>query len=98
MRNDRWFESTITGLGIFYLLAQTAAVLLRHSLGHRHGGHTAGLRAADLPPHGIPGLRQVLGDLCGLSRAGFPNNNQDLVVVDGLRKENNTSLISNRPG
>lgn len=78
----------VHGDTIVHLLAQTAAVLLRHSLGHRHGGHSAGLRAANLPPRGVPGLRQVLSDLGGLPRAGFPDDNQDLVVVDGLREEN----------
>ena len=70
-----------------HFLAQTAAVLLRDSLGHRHGGYTTRLRAADLPPGGVTCLRQVLSDLGGLTRTRFSNYNQDLIVVDGLSRE-----------
>lgn len=66
------------------LLSQTAAVLLRDSLRHRHGGHTARLRAADLPSGRVTRLCQVLGDLSGFPRAGLSDDDQDLVVVNGL--------------
>ncbi|KAF3853912.1 hypothetical protein F7725_014600 [Dissostichus mawsoni] len=49
--------------------------LLYDPLGHGHGGHTTGLRAADLPPGGVAGLRQVLSDLCGLTRPCFADYN-----------------------
>ena len=69
---------------ISHLLSETATVLLRDSLGHRHGGYTTRLRAADLSPGGVTRLRQVLSDLCGLTGPRLSNNNQDLVVMDGL--------------
>ena len=74
------------GLDITHLLPQTATVFLRDSFGHRHGGHTAGLGAADLAPGGVARLGQILGDLGGLAGARLPDHNQDLVVVDGLEK------------
>lgn len=70
-----------------HFLAQTAAVLLRDSLGHRHGGYATRLRAADLPPGGVTRLRQVLSDLGGLTRTRFSDYNQDLIIVDGLSRE-----------
>lgn len=69
---------------ITHLLAETATVLFRDSLGHGHGCHTTGLSAADLPPSGVACLGQVLSDLGGFPRASLSNNNQDLVIVDSL--------------
>ncbi|KAF3853914.1 hypothetical protein F7725_014602 [Dissostichus mawsoni] len=63
---------------------ETDAVLLRDPLGHGHGGHTTGLCAADLPPGGVAGLRQVLSDLRGLTGPCLSNHNQDLVVMNSL--------------
>lgn len=71
-----------------HFLAQTAAVLLRDSLGHRHGGYATRLRAADLPPGGVTRLRQVLSDLGGLTGPRLSDNNQDLVVMNGLWRIN----------
>lgn len=67
-----------------HLLTQTAPVLLGHPLGHGHGGHSTGLRAADLAPSGVAGLRQVLSDLRGLTGARLSDDDQDLIVVNGL--------------
>lgn len=39
-----------------HLLSQTATILLRDSLGHRHGGDTTGLRTTNLPPGGVTRL------------------------------------------
>lgn len=77
----RWDEA---GGRHTHLLAQAAAVLLGHPLGHRHGGDTAWLGAANLAAGGVPRLCQVLRDLGGLSRTGLPDHYQNLVVVDSL--------------
>lgn len=75
-----------------HLLSQTAAVLLRDPLGHRHSSHTTGLRAADLPPGGVTGLRQVLSDLCGFPRSRLSDHNQDLVIVNSLQQVNMVNI------
>lgn len=67
-----------------HLLSQTAAVLLRHSLGHRHGGDTTGLRTANLPSGGVTRLCQVLSNLSGLTRTRLSDDDQNLVVVNSL--------------
>ena len=79
-----------------HLLAETATVLLRDPLGHRHGGDPPGLRAADLPPGCVAGLSQVLSDLRGLSGARLSHHDQDLIVVDSLSGDTTTLLVSGR--
>lgn len=76
------------------LLAKTATVLFRDSLGHRHGRYTTGLSAADLPPCCVAGLSQILSDLGGLSRTSLSNHNQDLVVMNSLRWKKSTNKRS----
>lgn len=69
-----------------HFLSQTAAVLLRDSLGDGHGGDTTGLRAADLPSGGVTCFCQVLRDLRGLTRARLSNDDENLVVVNSLQQ------------
>ena len=67
----------------YFQPTESAAKLLRHSLGHRHSGHSPGLSAANLPPGREPGLCYVLSHLGGLAGPGLAHHDQDLVIVDG---------------
>ena len=72
-----------------YLLSETTAVLLRHALCHRHGGHTTWLCAANLAARRITTLGHVLRDLCGFTATRFSDNNQQLIVMNRLCKQTN---------
>ena len=69
-----------------HLLPHDAAKLLGDSLGHRHGGHTTRLSAADLASDGEPLLGNVLCDLRGLPTASLTNHYEHLVVLHSLHR------------
>ena len=60
--------------------AEVLAHLLGDALAHRHGGHSPGLRVADFPIDAAACLEAHLGDLCRLSRARLPRDDDDRVV------------------
>ncbi|CAN0064684.1 unnamed protein product, partial [Ectocarpus sp. 8 AP-2014] len=51
-------------------------VFFRHTLGHRHGRHTAGLRAPDDAAAREPHLRHVLRHLGRLAGTGLSDHHQ----------------------
>mmetsp|Transcript_59581 Transcript_59581/g.172567 ORF Transcript_59581/g.172567 Transcript_59581/m.172567 type:complete len:262 (-) Transcript_59581:1302-2087(-) len=68
------------------LLAQTTAELLCDALRNRHGSHAPWLCTTDDSTRSIPGLGHVLSDLGRLAAAGLANDNEHLVVMDGLQQ------------
>lgn len=80
--SDRGHRYEVHGsaLGPTHLLTEVSPHLFTDSLGHRHGGHTAGLGASDHPIVRVAVFMQVLGQLCGLSTPCLPNHDHDAVV------------------
>uniref|UniRef100_A0A8R7K0H9 Uncharacterized protein n=1 Tax=Triticum urartu TaxID=4572 RepID=A0A8R7K0H9_TRIUA len=73
--------------GVADLVPELDAQLLRHPRRHAHGRHAPRLRARDLLPLGrVPSLVEVLRYLRGLAGAGLSDDDQHLVLLDGLEQ------------